>query len=288
MRPLPSLQVALPTAILGLLVAATSGCSDEPCSDCTDAGNGILWRHPEPVIQTHPYQLDQRVKVSGANGKIVVLIGTSHDVLEARFDRFTVGTKEGSDLAMAEMEQQLELSTVLGPSSTIEVTSAKKNGASLGVGADLTVTLPTSFSGGITVLNNNGSTDMNLRGTKADFTTVANDNGRLTVLGAGGQIDISVVDGTTAELEVIYWPVETGLVKVNVSMLTFTVGPYQEGSIDASSQLGLVHDPNPWPAGWIAGPQNGPSDKSFTFGEKPWKGGAIQLDNRGDIVINQG
>ncbi len=284
----PAPSSAIPLVMLGLLAPLTSGCGDEACSDCTDSGQGKIWRHPEPIIQTHPYVLDQRVKISGANGKIVVLIGSSYDLLEARFDRFTVAAQDASDAAMAEMEQQLELSTILGGSSTIEVTSIKKSGASLGVGSDVTVTLPTSFSGGITVLNSNGSTDMNLRGTKADFTTVANDNGRLSILGAGGQIDVSVTTGTTAELEVVYWPVETGLVKVNVSALTFTVGPYQDGSIDASSHLGVVHDPNPWPGGWSAGPQNSPTDKSFVFGEEPYKGGTIDLDNSGDIIIHQG
>jgi hypothetical protein len=226
-----------------------------------------------------PYTGGYDLVVEGANGNIDVEIGSGTEVT-VEFQPFSWRGFSKESEAKADIENDLVTTFVDDGSMHVEVD--RKDGFSSGLGADIVITLPASFDGGVNIDPNNGFVEASLGG-QAAFVTIHNDgSGDIDVIGASGPLDL--IGEFDITVEVAAWATTDGSVKSNGGLgnVSISVPAGANGSIQAVSQSGVVLSPSPLPADWTEDAA-GDNSKTFTFGTDV--GGNVVVDAGDDVTI---
>lgn len=211
-------------ALTGALSFAATGCKVSSCDE------GDVCAKSETLIQytgndgtaTAAYADGQGISISGVNGSIEVKVGGSE--VSATFSPFTMDTDDqaGEDSAKEDLAKNLVLE--VSPGDPVVVKVARRDGGSSYLGANVVVTIPSSFNGAFEVAQGNGSTDVNLGSVSPTVTKVISDNGSIDVAGATGRLDIQTDNGDVT-VSVSTWgaagqdgTILSGLGDVNVSV----------------------------------------------------------------------
>jgi hypothetical protein len=192
-----------------------------------------------------PYALGQDIHILSPHGVLTVRQGDLATKLTATFTPF-VDDAPSSDEAEQAMTDGLtyEVDT---SGNTIVVSVTLAPGALQGLGADIAVDLPNSFNGGVELEQADGAIDAELVGTPP-YTTVQSAQGAVSVMGAAGQLDVSV-GGGDCTLGVKGWSASDGAVDVLAGSLALIVGAGLSGNIEAQAGAEVV-GPSPLPADW--------------------------------------
>lgn len=230
----PSLLAAVVVAAAAL---GSSGCIVGECDsgqdNCVQAESTIEYTG-KAASKSVAYAAGQNVRISSHNGQVDVNVGGSE--VAVTFEPFTRNkdSQEGEDAATDELSNDLVLEVTEG--GTIEVKVGTTSGASSFLGAHIKVTLPSAFDGAFEVAQNNGSVDVDLRGTSPSSTKIVSGNGGIDVLGAAGDLTIDGDNGSMT-VGVSDWATSgEGSIRCGNGNLTLTVPS------DADGALSLVAD----------------------------------------------
>ena len=266
-------------------------CSQETVTD--EDGNEKTLTVCEPLTQyqgtevteTIAYTAGQGVEINGANGGIDVTVGSGSDI-SVSFQPKTARAGDEEDEAIAEMENDLTL-TVRDNGDTILIEATTAEGSNPYLAADIRVTLPSTFAGRADIFNDNGSADVDLTGSAPTSVRLEVDNGQLNLRGAAGTLDVSQGSGTACNVSVAAWGTEDGSITCSSSDAVIGIPSGANGSIQVTSENGVVVEPATLPGDWTAAEGNVDNSKTFTLG----MGGAnvvITNDglNNGDVILD--
>lgn len=235
-----------------------------------------------PETASVPYTAGVPVRIVSPNGGVNVSSGATGEV-QITFSPFAMGEEGAGDAAKQEMEDYLVFNR--GGSGEIVIEVVKDANGSGGLGADIDVVLPTELNADFTVVQGNGSVDVDLSGTSAASTIIASDNGSVDVTGARGRLDI-YTDNGGVDVAVASWAAagsQDGRVESGNGSITFAVPAAADGTMTVTS-AGAINEES-LPTTWqVAGNEAG---KSYTMGAGT--GGHVNVSNAtglGDITIS--
>lgn len=262
------------------LIAATTFAA-LPLAGCKVTIEPLVRYEGTPVTETVAYTPGTAIHIIGANGQIEVVRGTTDEV-KVTFSPFTMDEDTAEERAVSEMENKLELTAANGTSELL-IEAAKGDGSSSYLGADIKVTLPSTFDGGFEVDQGNGSIEADLSGGLPTSTDVVNDGGgSIKVTGARGKLHI-VGSAGDVEVSVAEWAIDDGSVETGAGDLVFTLPGAVNGTLSATAggnsstiiESGI-------PATWATAGEGGA--KSYTMGDG--MGAHVDLTtDLGDITI---
>jgi hypothetical protein len=210
------------------------------------------------------YTAGQGLTFNGVNGNVDVNIGGTEVVVE--FTPFSVRGHSKQAEAADDMEQDLQTSLTNDGDIVVEVDRA--DGSFNGLGADVVITLPSSFDGAVTINQNNGFVDLDLEGALPTSVTVDNDgSGDIDIAGARGALNIK--GAFDIDVRVDEWAPEgsNGSIISDGSLgdITVSLPTASAGSIEALSETGIVTGPSPLPENWVE-EAAAEGSKTFSFG----------------------
>jgi hypothetical protein len=249
---------------LSPLAALSTGCVVE----CQDQ-DGVTVCQVENAVRSEAATIDQSVAytagsaidIEGANGTIKVVRGSGDDVSVAVVP-FILDKASNEENARAHMEKNLQVSAS-ADAGRVLIRVTRASGASGALGGDLTVSIPSSFDGDFSLLQGNGSVEVDLGGATPASTKVVNDGaGSISVQGARGLLE--VVAGTgDVDVDVATWATGgTGRVFSDNGDITIAVPAASDGTMSllASDQL----TESTLPAEWLVAGEG--SQRSYTMG----------------------
>jgi hypothetical protein len=256
-------------ALAGALSVAATGCKVSSCDegDACVASETLINYTGNDATASAPYSDGQGIAISGVNGDITVNVGGSE--VKATFSPFTMDTDDqaGEDSAKNDLAKNLVLEVTAG--DPVQVRVSKKDGGSSYLGADVVVTIPSSFNGAFSVAQNNGQTDVNLGSVSPTSTKVISDNGSVTVAGATGAIDIQADNGDLGVSISTWAEGGTGTVRAGLGDITISVPAEADGSISLFAPDGAVNAS--FPAEWVK-EESAANSVTYTMDEE--EGGA--------------
>jgi hypothetical protein len=270
-------SVLLPTLAFA---AVGQGCIISDCDNGQD--NCVEFQTPtryelEEETLSAPWTAGKAIRVVSANGQVNVVQGNSAEV-SATFGAFTLHEEDKEDEARREMTDNLNVE-VTDSGSEILVRSATTEDASGGTGADITVRLPAGFDGAFSVVQDNGSVEVDLTGSTPASTSVVNDGaGSLTVYGAQGALEVIASTGDVT-LSIGSWPAagSSGTVFTDNGDIDVDVPATADGTIILSAEGELTE--NGVPETWTA------TADGYTMGTG--MGGTVDITTDfGDIILN--
>jgi hypothetical protein len=276
------------SAILLGLSTQLAGCACE--QQQTEEGTTVTVCEPitifegTPVDRSVAYTTGMGLEIDGANGSVDVKVGGSGEV-KVTFQPVSGGGSDDADQARSEMENDLTL-IAEDRDGTVYIAAQTADGSNPYLGARITVTVPSDFSGGVDVFNDNGSADVNLGGTAPTAIRMQIDNGGLTLRGAAGDLDVNQGNGTSCDVSIAGWGAANGTIACDSIDSEITIGSGLSGNITVVSQNGLISDPNPLPSDWLASEQNVDNSKSFSFGADAATASTVAITNDGDILLD--
>lgn len=269
------LRLALASSLVVGLGAASQGCVIGACDDgrenCIQIEPATFWYGTE-IDQTLTYSAGQNIRVDTINGYVKLFRGTVSDSVVVKLMPFSARGSDEEKVAQQDMQNDLvvEMTSVGGE---VLIRTDRVDGASGGLGADVEITLPAGFDGGINVDNGNGSIDADLSGGLPAFTTLfIGGAGHITATGAAGKLDI--VSPFEVDVEVQAWSTEIGRVKGNRDTV-LRVAPGLSGQIVAiAGDQGVVTGPadTAWSETVVS-----PSHKEYSFGVDAATMGVVQV-----------
>lgn len=237
-----------------------------------------------PETASLPYTAGVPIRIVSANGGVNVSSGASGEV-RMTFSPFAMGEEGAADAAKSEMEKYLQFNR--GGSGEIVIEVVKDPNGSGGLGADIDVVLPTELNADFSVIQDNGSVDVDLSGTSATSTIIASDNGSVDVTGARGRLDV-FTDNGSIDVAVASWASagsQDGRVESGNGSIVFAVPATAEGTMTVTS-AGQINEEG-LPTTWqVAGNEAG---KSYTMGAGATAGGHVNVSNAtglGDVTIS--
>jgi hypothetical protein len=287
-------RMASGIAMLIGAAALAPGCATE-CHDETDPETGKTIRVCEAenlvryngseATETVDYVAGENIVINGVNGNIVVNDNGPADKVSVTFKPFSFRGNDEADKDLAVEDMQNDLTTSITPGVSIDV--GRAGGSNAMLGADLVVTLPDGYTGGITINVGNGFLDANLGGTQA-FTTIDNDgSGDIDVKNAAGPL--SIVGKFDINVAVLSWSDQDGAITSTGQLgdVSVSVPAGANGSIQATSEDETVTGPSSAPADWTeeAAAEN---SKTFSFGDGTTAGGNVVVTAAKSVTINGG
>ncbi len=285
------MRIASMTAMLATTGFLATGC------ECQDQGTNAEGQNVtqceslnkfvgSSFTETVAYTPGQALNFDGVNGNVDVRIGGTDVVVQ--FTPFSL--RGNSREADAKDDMENDLNTSLNADGGINVTVGRNNGAPSGLGADVVITLPSTFDGAVSIKQNNGFVNVQLGGATPSSVAIDNDgSGDIDVSGARGKLTIK--GGFDIDVKVAAWGadgqngeiISDGLLgDVTVSLPTASAG-----SIQATSEDEVVTGPSPLPEFW-AEDANGENSKTFSFGlaaiGEP--GAIVQVQGAKEVIIN--
>jgi hypothetical protein len=203
-----------------------------PFAGCVLTPNGIEMAtryEGSHASQSTAYTPGNNVHIVSHNGNVTVTAAADSQV-GVTFKPFTLGSpdSQGQANAISEMTNLLELD-VTNTGGIITIEAQLKPGASGGLGADVEVALPRTFSGAFDVESRNGEVTATVSGTPTSL-NVAADNGEVAVtLGA--------------------WPTQNSAMKSGTGNLTLSAPASTNGTLSAQASGGTIVDmaiPESW------------------------------------------
>jgi hypothetical protein len=169
-------------ARLGLgvgLLALGAGCEAQDCDvveETPDGGTetreGVCLKSVKRFVGANPIEGQAQwtpgapITIDGRNGDIEVVQGTS-DVVRARFVPVVYLAYDSSDERVNGQFNLLDAvvtGNADGVTGAVLVKTSRKSGAASSLGADIRVEIPPGFDGALTVLQDNGQTDIDFAG----------------------------------------------------------------------------------------------------------------------------
>ena len=267
-----------------------SDCEDE---DGNKIDNCIQAETPtkyvkDPVTTSLTYAAGYDLVVDGVNGHIKVARHSGADV-KVTFEAFTLGGKSDEDAAKAKEELDNDLILTTDDNGRIFV-QTDRDGGSSGLGADITILLPSAFDGHVAIDQNNGFVDVDLGGMSPLSVTIHNDGaGDIDVVGARGKLDL--VGKFDIDVSVASWASDNGRVETTggTGDIVIAVPSGANGSIQATaSDDGEVVVSSP-PADWVVD-EAAVNSKTVSFGD--FSGAVVQVKTDptglGSVTIKPG
>jgi len=238
-------------ALTGTLHFAGTGCIVGECDNgddnCTQATSTIEYTGNDASTSV-PYADGQGIQIETVLGDITVKTGGSD--VKATFSPFTRNKDEagGQENAKSELADKLLLEVTAGDPVKIRV--AREDGSTNFLGAHVTVTLPTSFSGSFDVRQGNGVTNVDLGSVSPTSTTILSDLGDIECLGATGPLNIQTDNGDIV-VSVSTWAADgTGTILSGLGDISVSVPADANGSVSlfAPDETVTATFPSDWPS----------------------------------------
>lgn len=283
------MQLASMTALIVTTGFVATGC------ECTDQGTnaeGESVTECESVkkfvgtsfSETVAYTSGQALNFRGVNGNLEVQIGGSE--VKVQFTPFSLRGHSKDAEAKKDMEEDLQTSVNADGAINVDVTRA--SGSFNGLGADVVITLPSTFDGAINIEQNNGFVDVDLGGATPTSVAIDNDGaGDIDVTGARGPLTIK--GGFDINVAVAAWAAEgqNGSIISDGQLgdITVSLPTASAGSIEAVSEDSVVTGPSPLPENWVEdGAEN---SKTFSFGvtDPTEPGAVVRVEGAKEITI---
>lgn len=272
------------------LVATGCECTDQgtneagqSITECESVKKFVGTSFSESVAYTDGYALN----FVGVNGNVDVRVGNGTDVV-VEFSPFSV--RGHSKEADARKDMETDLQTSVTGDGSITVTVDRASGSFNGLGADVVITLPSSFNGLVNIDQNNGYVDVDLDGVTPTAVTIDNDGaGDIDVEGARGQLNIT--GGFDISVVVAEWALEgqNGEIKSDGQLgdVSITLPTLSAGSIQATSEDGVVIGPSTLPSNWVEDAA-GENSKTFSFGltAAGEPGAIVVMNGAKDVTIS--
>lgn len=286
------IRLASMTALLATSALVATGC------ECTDQGTNEAGQNVtqcESVqkfvgtsyTETVAYSDGYALNFDGVNGDVTVRIGNGTDVV---VDITPFSVRGHSKEAEAKEDMETDLQTSVTGDGSINVTVGRASGSFNGLGADVVITLPSSFNGPVNIDQDNGFVDVDLGGATPTAVTIDNDGaGDVDVEGARGQLNIT--GGFDVSVVVAEWAPEgqNGEIKSDGQLgeVSITLPTLSAGSIQATSEDGLVIGPSSLPSNWVE-EAAGENSKTFSFGlaAAGEPGAIVVMNGAKDVTIN--
>lgn len=231
--------------------------------------------------ETVAYADDDDIRVVSHNGTVTFQQGSA-DEITVDFQPFSMRADSEEKLAQQDMEDDLEL-IVEDQGGTVLIEARVADGANGGLGADIVVSLPAGYLGGVEIEQNNGSIDGSLGAGVPAYTTIDSSNGSVSLSGVAGNLAIEIDNGSS-DIAVSGWGSSDGHVTLGNGDLTFYVADGLAGRIHAvAGSDGTVTGPSSWEVVEASG-----YDKTFTFGTDGASAPLVTLTNEfgfGNIAI---
>ncbi len=210
---------------------------------------------------------------------LIINSGSPTDTLTAVFKPYSFRPDNEEEQAKEDIAGvTMELTSTADCGIMVEVV---KNG-STNSGANVVVTMPAGFTGGVTVDINNGGVDANLSGGVPAHTSVVSDNGGVTVIGAAGRLGITVNNGGS-DVRVQAWGNgdQDGIVHVGNGDLDFSVGSgVTDGYISAVAD-GVAQS--------IVGPNTGTwTEQVSSNASKSYMFGSFNSKSHAEVALTTG
>lgn len=191
---------------LGALALVT-GCEAQKC-DGQNGQSAIClkslkrWEGPAET-KSADYVAGADVNIHSRNGKLDVVQGSTDDSVSATFHPFVMRAYDTSDSVISDDLAKLETSVDAGTDGTVTVNVSRDSGAENTLGADLTVELPPSFAGALSVGQDNGETNVHFVGAAVSL-VVTSDNGGCDVATASSDVSVHCKNGDlTASIDAV-------------------------------------------------------------------------------------
>ncbi len=232
------------------------------------------------------YNQGDDIVVDGVNGNIDIRRGGAADQVAVTFTPFSMRGHSFEEDAKKDLDEDLILET--NDQGGILIKVGRADGSSSGLGADIDITLPDGFTGGINIDVGNGYLDADLSGGTPAFTTVKNTGaGDLDIQGAAGPLDIR--GDFDVAVTVADWSDQGGEIRSNGGLgeLDVTVPAGANGYIQATCQDGVVTEPSSLPSDWSVN-EAAANSKTINFGPEPENGGGVVVDASKAVRIHAG
>ncbi|WP_437610252.1 hypothetical protein WMF20_02110 [Sorangium sp. So ce834] len=224
------------------------------------------------------YLPTQSIRIVSDNGDVEVRTGNVSDVV-VTFSPFTMRKKDENQLAVHEIEEDLELAAKTD--GDVVITTRTRDGSSGYLGADIEVVLPNDFDGGLRIEQDNGSIDVDLDGVPSRGTTIVSNNGSIDVVGARGAIDVATKNGSVF-VDLDAWSSSDGAISSGNGAIELSVPAGVDGTMTAQTLNGDVVAQG-IPSTWATAGEG--SATSYTMGDGD--GGLLELfTENGDITID--
>jgi len=228
-------RIASVLALATISAVGLPGCIIGDCEDgqdnCISLESGTFYTSTDD--ETVSYTAGQNLVIKGFNGSIEIEDGAATGQIEIEAQRRTLGesSDEGEEAAKLELEEDIRVSITKDGEVRV-VTERLGNNGNLAV--NLTVRLPDEFNGAVTVDQNNGAVDLDLRSVNPTAVTVTNDGaGDVDVDGAQGTLNIQ--GGFDVSVSIAVWPTDAGSITSDGQLgdVTLAVPTVANGSISA-------------------------------------------------------
>ncbi|WP_437317669.1 hypothetical protein [Sorangium sp. So ce385] len=232
------------------------------------------------------YLPTQSIRIVSDNGDVEVRTGDVSGV-EVTFSPFTMRKKDENQLAVQEIEEDLELAAEID--GDVVITTRTRDGSSGYLGADIKVVLPRKdFDGVLRIEQDNGSIDVDLGGAPSRGTTIVSDNGSIDVVGARGAIDVATDNGSVF-VDLDAWSSSDGAISSGNGAIELSVPAGVDGTMTAQTLNGDIVEQG-LPSTWATAGEGSGGDRfdhatSYTMGDGD--GGLLELfTENGDITID--
>lgn len=262
--------------VCAVSAAATPGCALSIDDNSITAETLVRYEGSKESARVE-YLPTQSVRIVSENGDVEVRIGDVSAV-EVTFFPFTMRKKDENQIAVEEIENDLDLSAITD--GDVVISTQRVSGGWGGLGADIQVVLPAEFDGGLRVEQDNGGVEIDLDGAPSRGTTVVSDNGSIDVVGARGAIDVATDNGHVF-VDVDAWSSSDGAISSGNGAIELAVPAGVDGTMTAQTLNGDVVEQG-IPSTWATAGEG--SATSYTMGDG--EGGLLELfTENGDITI---
>lgn len=255
---------------LAVLVAASIAPFAQGCvvSDCSNGQTNCVQVEPavryesSPRTVNAPYTAGQAIHIVSPNGDVKVVVGGTGQVA-VTFQPFILDKKNNDAAAKNAMDTQLTTSASASTGEVL-VQATRASGASGGLGADVTVTVPSNFNGAFRVDQGNGDTNVSLGGSSPSATNITNPGaGGISVTGAAGPLTIDASVGDVS-VDVAAWAAagQNGSIHAGNGKITFAVPTGANGQMTLVAKDGMIATNN-IPSTWASSENQG--GKSYTM-----------------------
>lgn len=207
-----------------------------------------------------PYVAGSNIRVVSANGQLDVRSGGGTDV-GVTFSPFILDKADNEENAVAHMENNLTF-TATDQGGTILIQVSKADGSKGDLGADMVVTIPSSFDGAFELDQNNGGTEVSLPGTPTS----------VDIFTGNGSLDVSL--GAFAPGNIT----NDGAGDVTVGLPSGS-----NGIVNATTDGGVGVVTSSPATSWVAGESNSDQAQTFTMGDG--SGGTLDILGGFDVHV---
>ena len=187
------------TTVTFALLAPLSGCELQDCDNPETGAEGVCLKslkrfESEPETQSAAYTAGAGVTIDSPNGDVRVVRGDDDGQVSATFEPFVMRAYDTPEEEAAENIASIERSVTADAGGDVLVDVSYPSG-SPPLGADITVELPSSFTGRLDIDQNNGSTEVDFVGA-AVAVIVSSNNGSCDIAtGSASNIDVHCDNG---------------------------------------------------------------------------------------------